>query len=121
IFANLGFRARARWVSAALARPCLGGERWAAVIVASLTVLLAGGPAASVEIDFTSRAVKRTVIALYDAKREAALHETRLHRFAEMPLNHLGYRLAYHDINVPLPDPDELEGTAAVVTWFLEP
>lgn len=121
ILASLGFAARARRLFAAVARVRLGRGRLAPVVAASLAMLMVGGPAASLEIDFTSRAVKRTVIALYDARSEAALHETRLHRFAEMPLNHLGYRLAYHDINAPLPDPDGLEGTAAVVTWFLEP
>jgi hypothetical protein len=121
ILASIGLAARARGLWAALARVPLGRGRLASVLAAWLAVAMVCDRTHALEIDFTSRAVNRTVIALYDARKEAVLHETRLHRFAEMPLNHLGYRLVYHDINAPLPDPQGLAGAAAVVTWLLEP
>lgn len=109
------------WARAVLERTGRVRRNMSALVAAALALSLAAAGASAIEIDFSSRTIKRTVLALYDARNEAALHETRLHRFAEMPLNHLGYRLAYHDVNAPLPDPEASEGVAAVVTWFLEP
>jgi hypothetical protein len=42
--------------------------------------------------------VPRVVLALYDGTAEAAPRTSRLHRFVELPLNVLGYQLAYHDL-----------------------
>lgn len=63
--------------------------------------------------------MKRSLLALYDSKAEGAADKTRLHKLAEMPLNHLGYMLDYRDINDPLPT--DLARYRAVVTWFVEP
>jgi len=65
--------------------------------------------------------VKRTVLAVYDGNHEKQPHLTRIHRFAEMPLNHLGYVLEYRDVNTPLPGAAEVEKYRGMVTWFLEP
>ncbi len=75
--------------------------------------------ALNVEVD--GRLVSRTVLAIYDGKQEGPPHQTRLHKLAEMPLNHLGYMLEYRDVNGPLPPLDELARYRAVVTWFVEP
>ncbi len=78
-------------------------------------------PVRALEIEFSGRRVKRDIIALYDGRRERAPHETRIHKFAEMPLNYLGYRVVYHNVNGRLPDPAALSNAQAVLTWFIEP
>jgi hypothetical protein len=62
--------------------------------------------------------VKREIIALYDSAQEGGADFTRIHRFAEMPLNHLGFILRYHDIRTKLPEPAEMERYRGVLTWF---
>lgn len=61
----------------------------------------------------------RTVIALYDSQQTPQPHTSLAHVLAEMPLNHLGLVLHYHDINQP---PLELENKAeevrGVLSWF---
>jgi hypothetical protein len=62
--------------------------------------------------------VARRILALYDSSLEATPAETRIHRWAEMPLNHLGYVLTYRDIRKPLPTVDQARQFAGVLTWF---
>ncbi|WP_238296046.1 hypothetical protein, partial [Methylobacterium soli] len=70
--------------------------------------------------------VARTVLALYDGGIEASPVETRIHRYAEFPLNHLGYTLEYRDIRAlpprpVLPTEVELARYAGVLTWYSTP
>ena len=62
--------------------------------------------------------LQRDVLALYSGKEEQGLADTRIHRMVEMPLNHLGYRLTYHDIDRGLPAREDLSNVFAVITWF---
>lgn len=75
----------------------------------------------ALDVEFSGRVVSRSILALYDSKQEGPPHQTRLHKLAEMPLNHLGFMLDYRDVNAPLPAPAELAGYRAVMTWFVEP
>ncbi len=61
-------------------------------------------------------AVPRQIIALYNSKEEATQRTTQIHRFLEMPLNHLGYDVRYFDVYAPLPPlgPE----VHAIVIWF---
>ncbi|MFM9938553.1 MAG: polysaccharide deacetylase family protein [Hyphomicrobiaceae bacterium] len=103
--------------------------RLAAALVLGIAVLstlftalaIAPGPAAALEIEFSGRPVKRDILALYDSRRERQPHETRIHKFAEMPLNYLGLRVVYFDVNRPLPDAGTLSRYRGVLTWFVEP
>ncbi len=63
--------------------------------------------------------VKREIFALYDGAQEGDADLTRLHRFAEMPLNHLGFILRFHDIRTKLPEPAEMERYRGVLSWFV--
>jgi hypothetical protein len=65
--------------------------------------------------------VRRKILALYDSSHEPEIAESRLHRFAEMPLNHLGFILRYHDVNTPLPPIETLQDFAGVISWFADP
>ena len=79
------------------------------------------GPASAVEIEFNGGPVRREILALYDGQREGVPQTTRIHQFAEMPLNWLGFQLTYADVNAPLPPPDTLAKYRGVVSWFIEP
>ena len=101
-------------------------HRWP--VLAGLLLLVVGlaafaslRPLAAFEIEFSGRAVKRDILALYDSRAEGAPHLTRLHKLAEMPLNHLGYRLVYHDVNTALPEMSVTARHRAVLSWFVEP
>jgi hypothetical protein len=66
--------------------------------------------------------IKRNILALYDGAQEgddAGL--TRIHRLAEMPLNHLGFTLQFHDIRSQLPAAAEMQRYRGVLTWFAAP
>ncbi len=104
-----------------LRRPTL--LRSAAVVVLALIVLMFAAQQAgrAVDVEVGGRPVARTVLALYDSKQEGLPHATRLHKLAEMPMNHLGFMLEYRDVNAPLPAVAELSRYRGIVTWFVEP
>jgi polysaccharide biosynthesis protein PelA len=94
----------------------------------SLCIVLVGGliswisaPAAALDIEFSGRAVRREILALYDSQHEKTPQTTRIHHFAEMPLNWLGYKFTYLDVNGALPDPGDLGRYRGILTWFVEP
>jgi len=62
--------------------------------------------------------VPRTIIALYDDRAEGDIRNVFIHRLAEMPLNHLGLVVEYHDIHKPLPDLASRKDVRGVLTWF---
>jgi hypothetical protein len=55
---------------------------------------------------------------MFDGSREAQAAVTRIHRFAELPLTHLGYVVDYRDVREPLPAIDAMADYAGVVSWF---
>lgn len=99
--------------------------KWSAVVnklVAALVLLLAfAAPAFAIEVEFASRPVRREILALYDSRREKVPAETRIHRLAEMPLNWLGLKVVYADVNGELPRGEALQRYRGLLTWFLEP
>lgn len=61
--------------------------------------------------------VPRRILGLYDGREAIEPSELKIHRFAVMPLNHMGYVVELHDLRQPLPDMI-LEGRyAGVVVW----
>ncbi len=73
-------------------------------------------------ISFNSLQAKilpRTVIALYDSEVDDDIWFTYLHQFAEMPINHLGLKLEYHDVQQPLPNIAERSDVLGIIVWFL--
>ena len=65
--------------------------------------------------------VPRAILALYDSRVETSLADSRIHRLAEMPLNHLGYRLDFWDLANGAPPVPAPQTHIAVITWFEEP
>ena len=86
-----------------------------------LVSLFAQRPACAIEVEFVSRPVLREILALYDSRHEKRPDRSRLHRIAEMPLNWLGYKLTFTDVNGALPAGEELQRYRGIVTWFSEP
>ncbi len=97
-------------------RPVTGVAKWIAKALLAASVVTAPTPALS-----EPAALPRTVLALYDGSREPAPDRTRIHRYAEMVLNHLGFVLTYRDVRGRLPSASEVAGYAAVLTWFSGP
>ena len=93
-----------------------------AMLALLLAVLMMTAPSAwAIEVEFTAKTVRREIVALYDSRHEKKPSETRIHKFAEMPLNYLGYTLRYVDVNGPLPEPAELARSRGMMSWLIEP
>jgi hypothetical protein len=60
----------------------------------------------------------RRILALFDGRRDTAPRQTRIHRFVELPLNHLGYQLDYYDLRRGLPPAVIGADVAAVISWL---
>ncbi len=90
-----------------------------AVMLAIASLVAFREPAAALDVEFNGGPVRREVLALYDSRHEKTPATTRLHQFAEMPLNWLGLTLTYVDVNGPLPA--DLMRYRGIVTWFIEP
>ena len=61
--------------------------------------------------------IPRRVLVLHDGREAPQINFASVHRFLEMPLNHLGYVVDYVDVNGPLP-PQFDRRYAGVITWF---
>jgi polysaccharide biosynthesis protein PelA len=85
-----------------------------------LTAVAPVRPALAFSIEFQGRGVKRTILAIYDGTAERTASRTRIHKLAEMPLNHLGFRLEFHDISTGLPPLESVSRYRAVMTWFTQ-
>jgi hypothetical protein len=64
----------------------------------------------------TDRHVPRILIGLYDSRWESSPRSSQIHRFLEMPANHLGFDIHYYDISKPLPKIDD--SIAGIIMWF---
>jgi len=62
--------------------------------------------------------VPRTIVTFYDSKENSDIRMTRAHRYVEMPLNHLGLKFKFLDINKPLPPLKDMKDVRGVFTWF---
>ncbi len=87
--------------------------RSVAAALAILLALLLGGEALA-----QGKPVPRTILALYDGELDSDLRFTAIHRVAEMPLNHLGLVVSFHDLRQPLPTGKDLEGVRGALVWF---
>jgi polysaccharide biosynthesis protein PelA len=65
--------------------------------------------------------IPRRILALYDGGDEGAPATTRVHRWLETPLNHLGYVIEYANVADELPAIVGDANYAGVVTWFSHP
>ena len=101
-----------------LSSPALKRVRDRLIAACLALVLAAGGVGAAAQ---EATPVKREILALYDGAQEGEADFTRIHRYAEMPLNYLGFILRFRDVRDKLPDPAEIERYRGVLTWFVGP
>ena len=66
----------------------------------------------------TAQEIPRSILALYDSRYDEEIAFTPTHMMAEMPLNHLGLKVRYHDVNRPLPSLEQMEDVRGILTWF---
>ena len=93
--------------------------RFAAILILIAVVALAGAATAQPLTRVTALPpLKREILALYDGREEPRPDQTRIHRFAEMPLNYLGFVLRYWDVNASLPTPAQTANIYGAITWF---
>ena len=62
--------------------------------------------------------IPRTILAIFDSLEDEDIRSTRIHRLAEMPLNHLGLVVRYHNIQRGLPSKKEMQNVRGVFSWF---
>lgn len=62
--------------------------------------------------------VPRTILALYDSKNRAFEDQTEIHQYLELPLNHLGLKILYHDIDKGLPSNFDDPHIRGVLSFF---
>ncbi len=91
------------------------------LFMVSLTGPHAVNSAVALDIEYAGRSVRREILALYDSRHEKTPQTTRIHQIAEMPLNWLGYKLNYVDVNGALPVVADMGRYRGVLTWFIEP
>ena len=65
----------------------------------------------------TEQPVRREILAVYDSREEPRPDQTRIHRFAEMPLNYFGFVVSYWDINAGLPSAERTANIRGIITW----
>lgn len=88
------------------------------VLLACVLGLLPSPPARAAD-------VPRKVLALYTLQQIPGefkdIYFLSLHQHAELPLNHLGLEVVYHEASAPLPEPAEMKDYRGIVTWFSDP
>jgi hypothetical protein len=104
-----------------LARFTSGHLRRAAFLFVSALALASTARAQDTFEEPVAEPVRREIFALYDSRDEPRPDQTRIHRLAEMPLNHLGFALSYWDVNAPLPSAERAANIRGVITWFRRP
>lgn len=62
--------------------------------------------------------VRREILALYDSRDDARPDLSRIHRFVEMPLNHLGYVVSYWDLRKGLPPAERVANLHGAIIWL---
>jgi len=89
--------------------------RWGRALLA---LAAAAGPLLAALSAAGQEPVKRVVVGLFNGADEGTLRRSRLHRLAEMPLNHLGIVLVSHDVRNGLPGDETMRDALGIVTWF---
>jgi len=64
----------------------------------------------------------RTILAIFDSteERNPSADLNDIHKYAEMPLNYLGMKIRFHDVNEGLPEDEAMKGVRGILTWFAD-
>jgi polysaccharide biosynthesis protein PelA len=71
------------------------------------------------EKSYSYNEVHRTILALYNSDY-AKINNHPIHKYLEMPLNHLGLSVEYWDIKNGFPNIDDYKSLRGVISWFFE-
>lgn len=105
-----------RRLAVRIARALVAGPALAVALV-----LACAGAAVAADGGEAAPPLRRDVLAIYDAGRESEPRATRVHRFLELALNHLGYRVVYRSAESGRPVGQEVDRLAATISWFDAP
>lgn len=93
--------------------------RLSALLVVAVALLLpCAGSAQQLTEEPGAEPVRREILAFYDSRDEPRPDQTRIHRFADMPLNYFGFTLTYWDVNTEFPSTERIANTRGIITWF---
>ena len=93
--------------------------RLSALLVVAVALLLpCAGSAQQLAEEPGAEPVRREILAFYDSRDEPRPDQTRIHRFADMPLNYFGFTLTYWDVNTEFPSAERIANTRGIITWF---
>ncbi len=93
--------------------------RFPALVLVAIALFLSSGATAQQLADEPgTEPVRREILAFYDSREEPRPDLTRIHRFAEMPLNYFGFVLTYWDVNSGLPPPERVANIRGMMSWF---
>jgi hypothetical protein len=92
-----------------------------ALLLAGALQLAGSAPAQQLADEPRAEPVRREILAVYDSREEPRPDQTRIHRFAEMPLNYLGFVVSYWDINTGIPGSDRTDNIRGIITWLRRP
>jgi len=67
-----------------------------------------------------AKKINRNILAVLDSSEIKESYDDHIHQFAEMPLNHLGYKLDYIDATKPLPSDERMEKYHGIISWFTD-
>jgi polysaccharide biosynthesis protein PelA len=90
-------------------------------LFALVIVACCAGQGRALDIEFNGGPIRREIIGIYDSRHEKTPQTSRLHQFAEMPINWLGWHVTYVDVNGPLPPLEQLGKYRGIVSWLIEP
>lgn len=62
--------------------------------------------------------VNRSILAVYDGSEVKEEIDNLVHHYAEMPLEHLGFKVDYVDVDKRLPDDEEMKKYFGIISWF---
>ncbi len=95
------------------------GGKGLALLISALLVMTLVQPGKSTPFScIGGTSVARDIVALYDSRVEATPAQTRLQRYAALPLHHLGYKLRFVDIATTLPQFTDVAEIAGIASWF---
>lgn len=60
----------------------------------------------------------RTMIGLWDSVEQKKVIKSPIPLGVEMPLNFLGIKVEYHDVQLPLPDLSQRDDVLGIIVWF---
>jgi len=67
-----------------------------------------------------AKEINRNILALIDGDEIKDDFDNEIAARAEMPLNHLGFKLTYIDVSKELPKADEMQKFEYIITWFTD-